>query len=167
MASRDLKWRYISSQKCLLGLGVRLGAGPACQHKGNLVDEVGNVVSHVERLGGTSRAVDLAKEVACRVDGPAQAHNDAHVVEGLLHGLRHTLSLRALGRLTRKDLEEDEGPASHAKHEADPGVDCLALTCVAEGKHGNGANQKLPEAHWADGCLGGLQDQVELNHLPM
>merc|ERR1711920_305568 len=63
-----------------------LAARPACQHEGDFVDEVGNVVGHIERLGCASRFVDLAKEVTCWVDGPSQAHDDTHVVERLLDG---------------------------------------------------------------------------------
>merc|ERR1712238_427374 len=37
-----------------LALCVNLGARPACQHKADLVHEIGNVVSHVEGLGCTS-----------------------------------------------------------------------------------------------------------------
>merc|ERR1712228_164605 len=78
-------------KKCiLLVLRVRLGTRPACQHKGNLVDEIGNVVGHVESLCCPIGIVDLAKEVSCRVDRPSQAHDDAHVVERRLDSLRRT-----------------------------------------------------------------------------
>merc|ERR1712210_426953 len=66
---------------------VTLSARPTCQHEGDFVDEVGNVVGHVKGLGRTSRIVDLAKEVTCWVDGPSQAHDDTHVVERLFDGV--------------------------------------------------------------------------------
>merc|ERR1719152_202775 len=67
-------------------LAVLLGARPAGKHEADLVDKVGNVVDHVEGglVGNTGQE---AQEVAKRVDGPADAHDEAHVGERLLHWL--------------------------------------------------------------------------------
>merc|ERR1719453_216468 len=145
-----------------LSFRVSLGARPACQHKGNLVHEIGDVVSHIERLAASSLS-ECAKEVTCWVDGPAQGHDDAHVVERLLDG--SGCRSRCLSRLTSKDLEENKGPAGQATTKSSPWVHVLGLAGVAKGKHGDSANQEFPEACWADRSLGCLQDEVELNHL--
>merc|ERR1712087_1047963 len=129
----------------------------------DFVDEVSNVVGHVEGLGCSSRIVNLAKEVTCWVDGPAQAHDDTHVVKRLLDGFGR--GARRLSGFPSKDLEEDESPAAQTQSEASPWIDCLGLTSVTEGKHANGANQEFPEASWANRCFRGFQDEVELDHL--
>merc|ERR1711943_68719 len=67
-------------------LAVLLGARPASKHEADLVDKVGNVVDHVEG-GLVGHAGQEAQEVAKRVDGPAKAHDEAHVGERLLHWL--------------------------------------------------------------------------------
>merc|ERR1719313_1638989 len=43
-----------SSKQCFLlcSLCVALRTRPACKHKGNLVDEISNVVGHIEGFGG-------------------------------------------------------------------------------------------------------------------
>merc|ERR1711920_1037873 len=68
---RLLRLRCSSKERFTLAASFRvtLCARPACQHEGDFVDEVGNVVGHVERLGCASRFVDLAKEVTCWIDG--------------------------------------------------------------------------------------------------
>merc|ERR1711976_325830 len=94
---------------------VFLGARPAGKHEADLVDEIGNVVHHVEG-GLVSDTGQEAKEVAERVDGPAKAHDEAHVGEGLLHGTAAVAG--GLGGLASEDLEQDEAPASHAEEES-------------------------------------------------
>merc|ERR1712054_575367 len=96
-------------------LGVLLGARPAGKHEADLVDEIGNVVDNVEG-GLVGNAGQEAEEVAERVDGPAKAHNQAHVAESLLDGLRAVAG--CLGGLASEDLEQDEAPAAHAKDES-------------------------------------------------
>merc|ERR1719356_1207890 len=70
-ASRRRLLRLIHSSKEWFALPARfcvtLCTSPARQHEGDFVDEVGNVVGHVECLGCPSRFVDLAKEVTCRM----------------------------------------------------------------------------------------------------
>merc|ERR1712048_811324 len=62
---RFLRLISLREERFLLGVErsfrVSLSARPACQHKGDFVNEVGNVVGHVEGLGCASRIVDLAK----------------------------------------------------------------------------------------------------------
>merc|ERR1712187_664854 len=105
----------LSQEALRFALRIRLGARPACQHKGDLVHKIGNVVGHVEILGCSGRIVDLTNEVARGVNGPSQAHNDAHVVEGCLDML--VALTRGVRRLSREDLEEDEGPTAQAQDE--------------------------------------------------
>merc|ERR1719335_947189 len=127
------------SRKEAVLLGVLLGARPAGKHKADLVEEIGNVVHHVEGglVGNTSQE---AKEVAERVDGPAQAHDEAHVSEGLLDCGAAVAG--GLGRLASKDLEQDEGPAAHAKDESRPTESWGGLTNVAESEHEDGADKE-------------------------
>merc|ERR1719401_1610927 len=120
---------------------IALGTRPAAQDEANLVDEIRNVVDDVQD-SVIHRAHQEGEEVAQRVDVPAKAHDDAHVVEGLLDSLRAIA--RASARLTSEDLEEDEAPASHAQGKASPGIHDLGLAGIAEDKHEHGANQELP-----------------------
>merc|ERR1711904_470039 len=96
--------QFASGQQVCLGCGVGLGAGPACAHERNLVDEISNVVDHVEQsvVHGTEQ---VAEEVSGRVDGPANSDNHAHGVE------RSRNSLAALAdkaaSLTSEDLEQN------------------------------------------------------------
>merc|ERR1719420_455975 len=143
-------------------LAVLLGARPAGEHEANLVEEIGNVVDHVEG-GLVGNAGQEAKEVAERVDGPAKAHNQAHVAEGLLHGFAAVAG--GLGGLISEDLEQDEGPAAQAEDESRPAEAWGGLANIAEGEHEDGAEEEPPEATRADVSLGSLQDQVELDHL--
>merc|ERR1719335_1575963 len=150
------------SRKEAVLLGVLLGARPAGKHKADLVEEIGNVVHHVEG-GLVGNAGQEAKEVAERIDGPAQAHDEAHVAEGLLHGLAAVAG--GLGRLTGEDLEQDEAPAAHAEDESRPAESWGGLADVAESEHEDSADKEAPESAGGDGGLGSLQDEVELNHL--
>merc|ERR1711862_1081437 len=70
--------------------------------------------------------------------------------------------------LTRKDLEKDESPTSHAQgkaNHAECSVVLVGLTKIAKDEHGNGANQEPPETASANLGSSCLDDQVELNHL--
>merc|ERR1719420_2849659 len=153
--------RNFSRKEAVL-LGILLGARPAGKHKADLVEEIGNVVDHVEG-GLVGNAGQEAKEVAERVDGPAQAHDEAHVAEGLLHGFAAVAG--GLGRLASEDLEQDEGPAAHAEDESRPAESWGGLANVAEGEHEDSADEEPPESTSGDWRLGSLQDQVELDHL--
>merc|ERR1712046_126359 len=150
-----------SSQEAVL-LGVLLGARPAGKHEADLVDEIGNVVDNVEG-GLVGNASQEAEEVAERVDAPAKAHNQAHVAESLLDGIRAVAG--CLGGLASEDLEQDEAPAAHAEDESRPAEARGGLANVAEGEHEDGADQEPPESAGGDRGLGCLQDEVELNHL--
>merc|ERR1712134_236282 len=123
-------------------LAVLLGAGPAGKDEADLVDQVGNVVDHVEG-GLVGNAGQEAQEVAQRVDGPANAHDEAHVGEGRLH--RAAAVAGSLGGLTGEDLEEDEAPAAQAKDESRPAESWGGLANVAEGEHEDGADEEPPE----------------------
>ena len=59
------------------GFSVRFSTRPACQHEGDLVHEVSNVVGNIEGLGCASGIVDLTEEITSWVDCPTAAHNDA------------------------------------------------------------------------------------------
>merc|ERR1712178_244399 len=71
-----------SGQQGILGAcRINFGAGPAGENESDLVDEVRNIVDHVEEdLVHSSE--EVAEQVAKRVDGPAHCYNHAHVVEG-------------------------------------------------------------------------------------
>merc|ERR1719453_2037908 len=74
------KWASTQQSLCL-ALRVTLGCRPACKHKSDLVDEVCNVVDHVqEDLVHSSEQV--AEQIAKRVDTPANCHDQAHGAEG-------------------------------------------------------------------------------------
>merc|ERR1719361_1488373 len=75
----------LSSQQSFL-CGIILGAGPACKHEANLVDEICNVVDHiqVDLIHGPHQ---VAEKVAQGVDAPARRDDDAHVVERSCNGL--------------------------------------------------------------------------------
>merc|ERR1711959_412138 len=75
-----------SQEGVLRACGISFGAGPAGKNEGNLVDEVRNVVDHVEE-GLVHSSEEVAEQVAKRVDGPAHCDNHAHVVEGSSDGL--------------------------------------------------------------------------------
>merc|ERR1711988_1532568 len=80
------------------------GAGPACAHECNLVDEIRNVVDHVEEsvVHGTEQ---VAEEVSCRVDGPANSDDHAHGVERGCNSLAALTNKAA--SLTSEDLEQN------------------------------------------------------------
>merc|ERR1712147_13326 len=130
-------------------LTVLLGGRPAGKHEADLVDEVSNVVHHVQEdcTGDTGQE---AKEVAQRVDGPAKADDDAHVAEGLAHCLRDLGVLGGGGGLAGKDLVEDEAPAAHAQDESRPLEARSGLANVAEREHHDGADEEAPETTAAD-----------------
>merc|ERR1719238_258978 len=145
--------------------GVRHGGGPDGKAERDLVDDVGNVVDQVEGISA-DLALQVAEEVAERVDGPANGDDQAHGVEGLLHMLAHLLvSTCHFAGFTSEDLEEDEAPASHAHDEASHWVAETRLTAVASEQHHDCADQQAPEHACADIRLHRREDQVELNHL--
>jgi len=148
------------------------GAGsPYGQHERDLVDEISNVVDHVEGLGGDI-SIEISEVVAQWVDGPAESDDEFHVVKSAGNSLISSLSeglLESVG-LAGIDLKEDEGPSSHSAAKSDHGVDHLGLTSVSEGKHDHCADEQTPEhcTWWAlgKGGLGStIQNQVELDHL--
>merc|ERR1712199_141641 len=148
-------------QGCLLS-GVRLGARPACKHERDLVDEVRNVVDHVED-GVVHGTEEVAEEVACRVDGPADGDDHAHVVERR-SDVWAAIACKTTG-LTAEDLEQNEAPAAHAHGETRPSWDDGFLAHVSERKHQDSSEEELPEARGGGALARGLEDQVELNHL--
>merc|ERR1719482_2487409 len=77
--------RACSTQQGLsLALRVTLGCRPASKHKSDLVDEVCNVVDHIqEDLVDSSEQV--AKQIAKWVDAPANCDDQAHGAEGACH----------------------------------------------------------------------------------
>merc|ERR1711998_356640 len=141
-----LKTSICSSQQDLLASflhGVLLCRCPDGKAECNLVHEVCKVVDQVQSaISNTTH--EVAEEVAQRIDGPANRHNEAHGGEGSPHVLAHTSSGN-LASFTCKDLEQDEAPASHAKSEANPRINSPGLTCIAEGKHGNCSEEQTPE----------------------
>merc|ERR1719393_371690 len=160
---RTLSLRACSTQQGLsLALRVTLGCRPACEHESDLVDEVCDVVNHIEEdLVDSSEQV--AKQIAKWVDAPANCDDQAHGAEGACDS-RAAARCSATG-FTVEDLEENEEPAQHATSESWPCQEGANLTEVSERQHHHSANQELPEhggAGWLASCL---QDQVELNHL--
>merc|ERR1712227_234016 len=150
---------------CFLGSlpGVFFGRCPDGKAECNLVHEVGKVVDQVQ-CAVSNTAHEVAEEVAKRIDGPAHRDDEAHGGEGSPHVLAHTSSSN-LACLTCKDLEQDEAPASHAQSEAHPRINSPGLTCIAEGKHSNCAQQQTPEHALGQVRLHCRENQVELNHL--
>merc|ERR1719473_1721557 len=150
--------------------GVRLsrqGLSPGCTPDGrtkpDLVDKVGQIVDQVER-SVRDLAQQVTEVVTQRVDGPANRHNEAHEVEGVGHGWTQ-IAFGHLARLTKKDLKEDEGPATHAHRETLPSIDDHGLTEISEEEHHHRADQKAEEHARAEVGIDSLQDQEELNHL--
>merc|ERR1719240_1053361 len=98
-----LSLRACSTQQSLsLALRVTLGCRPAREHESDLVHEVCDVVDHVEEdLIHSSKQV--AKQIAKRVDTPANCDNQTHGAEGACHS-RAAARCGAAG-LTIEDLE--------------------------------------------------------------
>merc|ERR1719201_2665904 len=139
-------WFSNISRKQAVLLGILLGGRPAGKDEADLVDQVGNVVDDVEGglVGNTGQE---AQEVAERVDGPANAHDEAHVGERLLHALALVAERgRCLGGAASEHLDEDEAPAAHAKDESRPAEAWGGLADVAEDEHESGANEEPPES---------------------
>merc|ERR1719152_188732 len=93
--------------------GVLLGRCPDGKAECNLVHEVCKVVDQVQSAVSNTTH-EVAEEVAKRIDGPANRHNEAHGAEGCLHILTDT-SVSHLASLTCKDLVQDEAPAAMPK----------------------------------------------------
>merc|ERR1712048_100404 len=144
--------------------GVLLGRVPDGKAERNLVDDIRNVVDQVERIGLHS-ALQVAEEVAQRVDAPTGRDDDAHCLEGGPHVLAHLVAGGSnVASLTGKDLVQDEGPAAHTHHETKPGVDESGLAAVTSDQHGNSADQQAPEHASTNSWLHRREDQVELDH---
>merc|ERR1712232_228956 len=156
--------RLGAQQLLALALSERLGLAcrPDRQDEANLVDEIGNVVDHVQDTLCTWHVDESAEDVSERVDGPANGHNQAHGLEVGGHGWGAVAD--SATSLTSEDLVEDESPPSHANDEANQGRQDTGLTSVTKCKHDNGADQEPPEHSCADRLAGSLQDEVELNH---
>merc|ERR1712217_987412 len=125
--------------------GVLLGRLPDGKAESDLVHEVSKVVHQVQ---GTviDAAQQISEEVAERIDGPPDGHDEAHGAERRLHELVHLVSASShITSLTHEDLKQDEAPSSHAECEAQPSVEHASLTYVAESQHRNGAKQQAPE----------------------
>merc|ERR1712190_34194 len=141
---------------------VCLGSGPARKHEGDLVDKVRNVVDHIE--GGFIHTVlEVAKQVARRINGPANRDDEAHVVVRGRDG--RTAIVHGTTCFAAEDLVQDEEPAAQAKTEARCRWHCLNLPQISEKEHAHGADQEPPEHVSACVLASSLEDQVELNHL--
>merc|ERR550539_624248 len=143
-------------------LCFRLRTRPACSYKGDLVDEICDVVGHVE-VSFIHCSEQVTEQIAKRVDAPADCDNHAHVIEGLCDGLGGGFC-RATG-FTSKDFVKNEGPTGQATHESRPRWEGSDLAAVAKKEHDSGANQESPEHTRGGGLASCLEDQVELNHL--
>merc|ERR1719399_2811721 len=112
--------------------GVSLGTGPACQHKSDLVDEVCNVVDHIE-VSVIHSSQQVAEQVASRVDGPASCDNHAHATQGRCDGWAAVLSAGA--GFANEDLTQNEEPAHHATNKGRPCREDHDLAEVSEQEH--------------------------------
>merc|ERR1712056_175663 len=85
-ADHWLSHRCLSQQDILLTFRFCFGARPARKHECNLVDEICNVVEHVEEdlINGSEQ---VAEKVAKGVDGPTRRDDHAHVLKGSRDGL--------------------------------------------------------------------------------
>merc|ERR1719468_32582 len=127
----------------------------ADQHEGDLVDEICDIVQDIQE-SLIHCAQQVAEEVSEGVNRPAHNHNEAHVVEGFLDGLGALASHTTC--FAHEDLLEDVEPAKHAEDEADPCFQGTSLPHVAEGQHGDSAEQQTPEHSRCHGLVRCLQD---------
>merc|ERR1719387_2990943 len=131
-----------TQQGLSLALRVTLGCRPAGKHESDLVDEVCNVVDHIqEDLVDSSEQV--AKQIAKWIDAPANCDDQAHGAEGACDS-RAAARCGAAG-LTIEDLEENEEPAQHATGECRPSQESADLAEVSKSEHHHGTHQELPE----------------------
>ena len=151
--------------------GGLAGGGPDGEDEGNLVDEIGDVVEDVQHSGGDT-AHEVTEEVAQGVDGPAKGDNELHGVVGSGNsgGITLTELLLEVVGFTGIDLVQDVEPSGHATDESNKGGEGSGLTSISEGKHDDGADQQTPEhtnrgAGGQGGLGGGVEDEVEFNHL--
>merc|ERR1711972_652690 len=161
--SRSLaRRRSLCQQGILLTFRLCLGARPARKHESYLVDEICNVVEHVEEdlINGPEQ---VAEEVTKRVDGPTRCDDHAHVLKGGRDGL--AAASGGATSFTREDFVQNEETPEHTTNEGRPCWEQEGLTEVAEQEHHDGAQQELPEHCAADRLACRLQDQVELDHL--
>merc|ERR1711920_501273 len=128
----------LSQQGILLTFRFCFGARPARKHESNLVDEICNVVEHVEEdlINGSEQ---VAKEVAKRVDGPTRRDDHAHV----LKRSRDRLAAARSGTTSfaSEDLVQNEEPTKDSTNECGPCWEQEGLTEVSEEQHHDGAQQ--------------------------
>merc|ERR1719473_1656962 len=141
-----------------------LGRCPNCEAEGDLVDKVGQVVHQVEDAV-LDTAHQISKEIAKRVDGPSNCHNETHSLERSLHMLVHGTAPSETSGLTQEDFIQDVTPSRHAEHKAQERIDGFRLPSIAEGQHCHSAKQQAPEHATSEVGLHRKEDQVELNHL--
>merc|ERR1712032_1522034 len=131
---------------CVRDLGIQFfnGCGPDAEDEGNLVDQIRNVVDDVQQTGinGTG---EEAKEIAERIDGPADGDDGTHGVEGGLDGLRGVSDRLELAGFTVEDLLKNVEPTTETQDETQPGVDGTRFAEVARQKHEHGADEETPE----------------------
>merc|ERR1711879_755631 len=126
----------LSQQNILLAFRFCFGARPARKHESNLVDEIRNVVEHIEE-GLVHGSEQVAEKVSKRIDRPASSDDHAHVLEGCRNGLAAACS--SATSFTSEDLEENVEPAKHTTNEGWPRWEQEGLTEVSEEEHDHGA----------------------------
>merc|ERR1712106_1226581 len=82
---KELRWQEGSH---LLLQGAVLGCLPDGKAKGDLIDEICQVVNEVQDVV-INCTHEVTKKVAQGIDGPASSDNQTHGAEGLLHVLVH------------------------------------------------------------------------------
>merc|ERR1712014_213349 len=107
----------LSQQGFLLTFRFCFGARPARKHESNLVDEICNVVEHVEE-DFINSSEQVAEEVAKGVDGPTRCDDHAHVLKGGRDGL--AAASGGATRFTREDFVQNEEPPEHTTNEGRP-----------------------------------------------
>merc|ERR1712014_357619 len=118
----------LSQQGILLTFRFCFGARPARKHESNLVDEICNVVEHVEE-----DLINGSEEVAKRVDGPTRCDDHAHVLKGGRDGL--AAASGGASSFTREDFVQNEEPTEHTTNEGRPCWEQEGLAEVAEQEH--------------------------------
>merc|ERR1711862_359953 len=108
--------QLLVSQQAALLVTVSFGASPAGAHERDLVDDICNVVDHVQ-VDVINRTQAVTKEVACRVNSPADCDNHAHVVERSFNWPIGAFSSQFASFAT-ENLEQNEKPTEHAQGES-------------------------------------------------
>merc|ERR1712084_55589 len=165
MKNYTLEVKSLTLASHLLGLQgcVGLGALPDGKAECDLVDKVRQVVDQIE--GGVIGVIEdqIAEEVACWVDWPANGDNKFHDRVRALH--MATCVACFLACLTSEHLVQDESPTRHTKSECWPSHQEVRFPSVAEGQHHNSATEKTEEHAATDLVVHCGEDEVELNHL--